>query len=166
MLTIALESPEQMRATLQTLRKRLSVPPGSPLPIGVGFLAWLLDRTEATEEPRLPAVLEEKPKAIWFAFGEDLGKYVRQVREQEAKREHKTLVFVCVNSVQEARVAVEEWKVDVLVAQGLSYLYRPPYQHKCQELTYQLRRYRSRRSRFLSVPNDLTPRHIYPDYHP
>lgn len=120
MLTLALESPEQMRATLQTLRKRLSVPPGSPLPFGIGFLAWLLDRTEATEEPRLPAVLEEKPKAIWFAFGEDLGKYVRQVRELEAKREHKTLVFVCVNSVQEARVAVEECKVDVLVAQGLS----------------------------------------------
>ncbi len=71
-----------------------------------------------SEDPRIPAVLNELPTAIWFAFGEDLGTYVRQVRAYEAKRQHKTLVFVCVNSVEEALVAANDWKVDVIAAQG------------------------------------------------
>ncbi|THH00041.1 hypothetical protein EW026_g2428 [Hermanssonia centrifuga] len=72
-----------------------------------------------SEDPRIPAVLNELPTAIWFAFGEDLGTYVRQVRAYEAKRQHKTLVFVCVNSVEEALVAANDWKVDVIAAQGV-----------------------------------------------
>ena len=83
------------------------------------MIGWVLDRTEVTEDPRIPAVLDELPRAIMFAFGDDLGKYVRKVREYEASRVHKTLVFVCVNSVEEAVRAVNEWKVDVLVAQGM-----------------------------------------------
>ncbi|KAI0084722.1 2-nitropropane dioxygenase [Irpex rosettiformis] len=119
MVGAALDTPEQIRTSLQTLRKRFSLPPNSPLPIGVGLIGWLLDKTELTEDPRIPAVLEEKPNAIWFAFGDDLGKYVRQVRAHDATREHKTLVFVCVNTVEEARMAIQDWQVDVLVAQGI-----------------------------------------------
>jgi nitronate monooxygenase len=114
----ALDTPEQIRTSLSTLRKKLGVEPEAPLPIGVGLLGWLLDRTEVSESPRIPAVLEEKPKAIWFAFGDDLEKYVRYVREYDAKRAHKTLVIVCVNTVEEAVRAANEWKVDVIAAQG------------------------------------------------
>lgn len=58
--------------------------------------------------------------AIWFAFGVDLGKYVTQVRAFDAKREHKTVIFVIVNSVEGALQAANDWKVDVIVTQGNS----------------------------------------------
>ena len=74
--------------------------------------------TEVSEDPRIPTVLEEKITAIWFAFGNDLEKYVRTVREYDAKRDHKTKIFCCCNSVDEALRAANEWKVDVIVAQG------------------------------------------------
>ena len=114
----AFDTPEQIRTSLQDLRKRLSIPSDAPIPIGVGLVGWVLDKTEVTEEPMIPAVLAERPKAVWFAFGNDLGQYVRQVRAYDATRDHKTLVFVCVNTTEEAKIAAEDWKVDVLVAQG------------------------------------------------
>lgn len=42
------------------------------------------------------------------------------VRDFDSKRAepHTTLIFILVNSLQEARVAVEDLKPDVLVAQG------------------------------------------------
>lgn len=49
-----------------------------------------------------------------------------KVRAYEANRDHKTLVFVIVNSVADALRATNEWKVDALVVQGVypCYLYR------------------------------------------
>lgn len=91
--------------------------------MGLGLIGWLLDMTEISEDPRIPAVLDELPKAIYFAFGEDLGKFVKTVRDYEANRGHKTLVIVCVNTVEEAIRAVNEWNVDALVAQGQRILY-------------------------------------------
>lgn len=75
--------------------------------------------TEVSEDPRIPTVLEEKITAIWFAFGNDLEKYIKTVREYDAKREHKTKIFCCCNSVDEALRAANEWNVDVIVAQGM-----------------------------------------------
>lgn len=63
--------------------------------------------------------MEAKPTAVWFAFGVDLGKYIAQVRTFDAKRDHKTIIFANVNSVEEALVAANDWKVDVIVAQGI-----------------------------------------------
>ena len=63
-------------------------------------------------------MLEQMPVAIYFAFGENLKPFVKQVRDYDAKRAHKTLVWVCVNSVEEALFAANELKVDVIVAQG------------------------------------------------
>lgn len=74
--------------------------------------------TEASNDPRIPAVLDEMPSAIWFAFGVDLGKYVAKVREYDSKRTHKTKIFVIVSSLADALRAANEWKVDVLVVQG------------------------------------------------
>jgi nitronate monooxygenase len=63
-------------------------------------------------------VLDELPTAVWFAFGNDLGKYIAQVHAHDANRAHKTIIFVIVSSVAEALCATNEWKVDVLVVQG------------------------------------------------
>ncbi|KAJ4466759.1 2-nitropropane dioxygenase [Lentinula aciculospora] len=103
---------------IQTARSILQTPSGAPVPIGVGLLGWILDMTETSDDSRIPAVLAQCPEAIWFAFGIDLGKYVAQVREYDATREHKTKIFVIVNNVDEAMRAVEKWKVDVIVVQG------------------------------------------------
>ena len=114
------DSSEKLKADLQTARKTLNVAEGAVLPVGVGLLGWILDMTEVSEDPRIPAVLEEKVAAVWFAFGNDLEKYIKAVREYDAKREHKTKIFCCCNSVDEALRAVNEWKVDIVVAQGTS----------------------------------------------
>ncbi|THG93971.1 hypothetical protein EW026_g7399 [Hermanssonia centrifuga] len=113
------DSSEKLKETLQSARKTLKLAADAPLPVGVGFLGWICDMTEASEDPRIGAVLDEKPTAVWFAFGNDLGKYVATVRAHDAKRAHKTKVFVCCNSVEEALIATNEWKADVLVAQGV-----------------------------------------------
>ncbi|KAG5645655.1 hypothetical protein H0H81_008916, partial [Sphagnurus paluster] len=111
------DSSQKLRDDLRSIRATLGLPPGVPIPAGIGFLGWVLDRTETSEDPRLPSVLQEMPKAIMFAFGDDLGKYVAQVRSFDAQREHKTIVFLTVNSLEEALRATNEWKVDVLVVQ-------------------------------------------------
>ncbi|KAJ4466767.1 2-nitropropane dioxygenase [Lentinula aciculospora] len=105
---------EEIRAA----RSILKTSSDAPVPIGVGLLGWILDQTETSDDPRIPAVLAERPVAVWLAFGVDLGKYVAQVRQYDAAREHKTIVFVIVNNVDEAVRAATEWKVDVLVVQG------------------------------------------------
>jgi len=112
-------SSEELKHKLQVVRKKLNVADNDPLPIGIGFIGWVLDKTEVSDDPRIYAILNEKPVAIWFAFGVDLGKYIAQVREYDAKREHKTIIFVIVNSVDGALRAANEWKVDVIVAQGI-----------------------------------------------
>jgi len=60
-------------------------------------------------------------RAIWFSFGENLGRWIELVRnhDQRTGKSPKTLVFVQVNSVDDALFAVRTWKVDVLVAQGI-----------------------------------------------
>lgn len=97
------------------------------LAIGVGFLGWKLEESDGKSAALLSIALDARVSAVWFAFGNDLGRWVDLVRRTDAARAntlvdepvkpHKTLVFVLVNSVQEARIAVE-WHVDVLVAQG------------------------------------------------
>jgi nitronate monooxygenase len=107
-----------LKDQLQTIRDITGTAPGEPVQAGVGFLGWILDNSEASDDPRLPVVLAEKPVALFFAFGPDLGKYVAQVRAFDATRDHKTKIFTIVNSVEEARRATYEWKVDSLVVQG------------------------------------------------
>lgn len=111
------DSSEKIRATFKTVREKLNVPKGKSVPFGVGVIGWILDMTEPSDDPRIPTILEEMPEAIWFAFG-DLGKYIKKVHEYDAKREHKTKIFVIVNSAEDALKAANEWKVDVVVAQG------------------------------------------------
>jgi nitronate monooxygenase len=111
-------SSQVIRDEFSLAREVLSIKPGAPVPIGIGCIGWILDMTEASDDPRLRAILEEKPVAIWLAFGLDLGKYVSQIRAHDAQRDHKTIIFVMVNSIEDALRANGEWKVDVIVVQG------------------------------------------------
>ncbi|KAK7466500.1 hypothetical protein VKT23_005222 [Stygiomarasmius scandens] len=88
---------------------------------GVGFLAWQLDQRKDEAASLVTAALEHNIKAVWFAFGNDLEKWVKFVRDYDENhnKTDKTLVFIQVNSTQEARIAVEKWKIDVLVVQGI-----------------------------------------------
>ncbi|KAJ7579241.1 2-nitropropane dioxygenase [Mycena floridula] len=119
MIAAGFSSSKQLTKELRSIRKSLDLSNDVPIPIGVGLLGWILDKTEISDDPRIPAVLSQMPTTIWFAFGNDLGKYVAQVREYDARRNHKTVVFVVVNSDAEAVRAWKEWKVDVIVVQGI-----------------------------------------------
>ena len=66
----------------------------------------------------MQAALEKEVSAVLFAYGRNLGKHVAQVREYDATRVHKTLVFVTVNTVEEATRVAYELRPDVLVVQG------------------------------------------------
>lgn len=68
----------------------------------------------------LDAALDNHVQAIWLAFGTKIGKWVEYVRQADNATggTWKTLIFVLVNSLEEAFVAANEWKADVLVAQG------------------------------------------------
>ncbi|KZT70856.1 inosine monophosphate dehydrogenase [Daedalea quercina L-15889] len=94
---------------------RAAIPPERQYLVSVGFVGWVLDRSEPT---MVAAVLDKKVAAVLFAYGRNLGKYVAQVREHDATCEHKTLVFVTVNTVEEALNVTKEVKPDVLVVQG------------------------------------------------
>jgi len=117
-LCLALATSTQIKERIQAVRKILGAAPEAPLPIGVGVIGWCLDKTELGEDPLIPTILAERPKAIWLAFGDDLGRYVKTVREYDANRNFRTLIFVIVNSVEDATKAANVWGVDVLVAQG------------------------------------------------
>ncbi|RDB24594.1 Nitronate monooxygenase [Hypsizygus marmoreus] len=112
-------SSQELKRDFQLARQRLNLKASDPVPIGIGFIGWILELTETSDDPRLTAILDEKPVAIWFAFGANLGKYIAHVREYDAKRVHTTIIFVIVNSVEGALRAANDWKVDVVVAQGI-----------------------------------------------
>ncbi|KAJ7579244.1 2-nitropropane dioxygenase [Mycena floridula] len=111
-------SSEQLTQELRSIRHNLDLPEDVPIPICVGLLGWILNKTERSDDPRIPAVLSQMPMSIWLALGNDLGKYVAQIQAYDALRSHKTVIFVVVESVGEAVRAWKEWKVDVIVVQG------------------------------------------------
>ncbi|KAJ7291592.1 2-nitropropane dioxygenase, partial [Mycena rebaudengoi] len=91
---------------MATIRTSLSIARGDPLPIAIGFIGWILDITEQSDDPRLPSMLDEFPIAIWFAFGLNLGKYMAQVRSHDQRTMRKTFIFVIINSIEDARRVV------------------------------------------------------------
>jgi hypothetical protein len=111
---------EKFRDELDIARSMLNIPSGPLLPIGAGFLGWKLDEAGSQLVPLLELALENGVRAIWLSFGKDLGRWIEFVRnhDQTSGKSPKTLVFVQVNSADDALIAVQAWKVDVLVAQG------------------------------------------------
>lgn len=132
------EDASALRRELNTARSMLkeshskaslaSTAPENMLRVGAGFLGWVLDKsypkTDNGSIEIIDAALEACVQAVWFSFGPDLGRYVSYVRTEDSKRNadrarpHKTLVFVQVGSIEEARRAVYDWNVDILVVQG------------------------------------------------
>jgi len=110
---------EKFRDEFDIARSILNRPTG-PLPIGAGFLGWKLEEVQSPHIALLELALENGVRAIWLSFGEHLGRWIGLVRNHDEKsgKSPKTLIFLQVNSVEEALVADRTWKVDVLVAQG------------------------------------------------
>ncbi|KAJ6575599.1 2-nitropropane dioxygenase [Mycena vulgaris] len=107
-----------LKEKIQTVRRHLNLTPGVPVPIVIGFIGWILDMTETSNDPRLLAVLDELPVAVWFAFGIDLGKYISQVHAHDKSTGRHTFIFVIVNSVESARQVLSKG-ADALVVQGV-----------------------------------------------
>ena len=91
-----------------------------PLPIGFGFIGWLLDANEEQSKQLIDIALEANVQALWLAFGVDLHRWLEYIRTSpaNARATHKPLIFLQATSLHEALVAVNEWKVDVIIAQG------------------------------------------------
>ncbi|KAG6854531.1 hypothetical protein C0991_005443 [Blastosporella zonata] len=110
------QSLEQLRSEVVTARSLLQTDSKSPLPIGIGYLGWQLERPNAPARQLLSVALDNNVRAIWLSFGAELHSWIKFIREFERA---PTAIVVQVNSVQEALVAVNDWKADVIVAQGV-----------------------------------------------
>ena len=119
-LCAAFIQPAKLREDLAFVRRSFPELGNKPLPIGIGFIAWLLDTKPEAAKELIDIVLENHVQALWLAFGEDVGRWVDYARTSPAAvgAAHKPLLFVQVTSVEEALVALKNWKADVIVAQG------------------------------------------------
>ncbi|KAF8661282.1 hypothetical protein AX16_001382 [Volvariella volvacea WC 439] len=109
---------ERFTSELATAKEMLKPLNADRLPIGIGFLGWQLEKPDSPSPQLLSIALESGVRAVWFAFGRNLGHWIEIVGQHDQKTQSKTLVFVQVNSLEEASVALNTWKADVIVAQG------------------------------------------------
>lgn len=107
---------------IASARQILGTNPDLPLPIGVSFLCWYLDKDEEAGKRLVRAALDEHVKAVWFAFGQGLEKWIKFVRDHDAANDRKTIIFVQLGTASKIQVAIRDWKVDIVVAQGSSHL--------------------------------------------
>ncbi|KAJ7796105.1 2-nitropropane dioxygenase [Mycena leptocephala] len=118
-------SPADFKQQLSLARSAFQSPSSThakaEFPVGVGYLAWQLEKHESPLVDLLPIALENNVQAIWFAFGENLGRWIQLVRDHDSRvgKDKKTLIFVQISTVKEALVATNEWTVDCIVAQGV-----------------------------------------------
>jgi len=120
-LAAGYDGAEIFKKELNTARSDLGLQSQTPLPIGVGYLAWQLEKPNSPAVELLSIALDTRVQAVWFAFGSDLGRWVEFVRghDKRSGNSHKTLVFAQISTLEEAKKAISEWKVDVVVAQGI-----------------------------------------------
>ncbi|KAL0953411.1 hypothetical protein HGRIS_004648 [Hohenbuehelia grisea] len=114
------DSASKFSSELELARSILGKHIPDRLPLGVGFLCWQLEKPNSPAVDLLTIALERRVQAIWFSFGTEIGRWAQYVRDYDRKLDdgHKTIIFAQIASVEEALVAVRDWKVDVLVAQG------------------------------------------------
>ncbi|KZP26653.1 2-nitropropane dioxygenase [Athelia psychrophila] len=118
-LAAGYDSVQKFTSEIEAAQAALTQPSDAALPIGIGFLAWQLEKPNAPALELLSIALKRRVQAIWLAFGENLGQWVEFVRKHDAETGHKTIVFVQVSSTDDAKKAMNEWKADVIVAQGV-----------------------------------------------
>ncbi|TFK79424.1 2-nitropropane dioxygenase [Polyporus arcularius HHB13444] len=118
---LAFTAPDQLREDLASLRETYPDLGDKPLPIGVGLIAWLLDADEIDGKAKIDAILDSNVTAFWLAFGDDLYRWIQYARNSPAaaRSQHKPLIFVQVQSAEQALIAANVWKVDVIIAQGV-----------------------------------------------
>ena len=114
---VAYLPPEKLRQDLLSARQSFPGLGDKPLPIGVGFICWMLDAKEELGKQIIDIALESNVRALWFSFGKDIFRWITYARTSPAKKE-QPLIFVQVTSVEEALLAANQWKADVIVAQG------------------------------------------------
>ncbi|KAJ6591807.1 2-nitropropane dioxygenase [Mycena vulgaris] len=114
-------SSDEFKQQLSLARSAFHTPRTAQFPVGVGYLAWQLEKPNSPLVDLLPIALEHNVQAVWFAFGENLGRWIQLVRDHDRRlgKDQKTLIFVQISTVKEALVAVNEWKADCIVAQGV-----------------------------------------------
>ncbi|KAJ8591798.1 2-nitropropane dioxygenase, partial [Rhizopogon salebrosus TDB-379] len=110
----------RIQEELSLARAQLRLSETDTLPIGVGYLAWQLEKDPSSATDLLNVALSNRVQAVWLAFGNNIGRWIEYVRSYDAisGRNQKTVIFVQISSVEEAVTAIHDWKVDVLVAQG------------------------------------------------
>ncbi|KAF8074766.1 2-nitropropane dioxygenase [Lyophyllum atratum] len=111
------QSLEKLRSEVDTARSLLQIDPLSPLPIGIGYLGWQLEKPNTPAEELLSVALDNNVQAVWLSFGAELQRWIKFIRASERKL-GGTKIFVQVTSVEEALTAFHDWKADVIVAQG------------------------------------------------
>ncbi|KAG6919541.1 hypothetical protein DXG01_005131 [Tephrocybe rancida] len=112
------QSLEKLRSEVGTARSLLQIDSKSPLPIGIGYLGWQLETPNAAARELLSVATDNNVRAVWLSFGAQLHSWIKYIRESE-REPGATTIVIQVNSVQEALVAVNDWKADVIVAQGI-----------------------------------------------
>lgn len=121
---IGYDSIEAFQHEIKIARTMLQVDEDGTLAIGIGFLAWQLEKRQYNALECISLTLENHVKAIWLSYGEDLGKWIKYVREHDPRAGTKNAVkiFVQISSVEHALMAINDWKVDVIVVQGSIFL--------------------------------------------
>ncbi|KDQ17173.1 hypothetical protein BOTBODRAFT_29987 [Botryobasidium botryosum FD-172 SS1] len=120
---IGIGTDDGTKATAELARARtiLGTPPSERVNVGIGFLGWLLNANPHAHQ-LVRTVLDGRPRALWFFAGDNHTPWIEFVRKYDAERglgeAERTLIFVQLNSVEEALKAVEDG-VDAIVVQGI-----------------------------------------------
>jgi hypothetical protein len=114
------DTPDKFRDEISIARSQLNCGAAERLPIGIGFLAWQLEKSPVRAHEMIAIALDNHVQAIWLAFGRNLSQHIHFIRtyESKLKRDWKVTIFIQTSSAEEASIAATEWKVDVIVAQG------------------------------------------------
>ncbi|KIM44902.1 hypothetical protein M413DRAFT_17801 [Hebeloma cylindrosporum] len=114
------DSADFFKKEISIARNALHTAEDQTLRVGVGFLVWLLEKSPSKAEELISIALENRVQAVWLSFGEDIGRWVRYIREHDPRAGSKDAVkiFIQLSTVQELKVAITEWKADVIVVQG------------------------------------------------
>ncbi|KIY52891.1 NPD-domain-containing protein [Fistulina hepatica ATCC 64428] len=113
------DDPDALASEIGLARTQLGLSADQPVPVGVGFFGWKLDKSPAEGEAQLRTALQNRVRAIWLAFGSDLGRWVAFVRAYDQANHARTIIFIQTSSPDEAYTALNDWGVDFVVAQGI-----------------------------------------------
>ncbi|KAF5336008.1 hypothetical protein D9611_006237 [Ephemerocybe angulata] len=147
------EPAEKLSRELATARRILNTEPTSTLRIGVGFLGWILDQNESLSKDLINLLFEQRVQAVWLSFGNNLAQWIEYIRAQSQQSGHPIFIFVVVSSPAESQRAINEWKADVIVAQGK----HTPFISKQTALTHQLFNVTPSNPPTTPIPTLLTP---------